>query len=166
LSVIQPGIDALAHPAREYMVDLYTRVYPKAFSETGPLHLTGYLGAFLGFDDRELDATSYCPVGYACPLASAGANAPSVICACPLVASSSGSAIACPCPPGPTPQVTHDHVSGVEPGVEFGVRALPTGYLVVELGTWARMITFRDPTGRFEEGQIDPRLTLSVGIHW
>lgn len=158
-----PGNDVLAHPAREYMVDLYVRVYPEAFSARGTgLHVNGYLGAFLGLDDRERDQTYTCAAGYACPLGGAGT---AVICACPLVAGSGG-AIACPCPQPPPPQSTQDRVFGVEPGVELGVRASPTEYLMLELGAWARLITFPDPTGRFEEGQIDPRLTVSVGVRW
>jgi hypothetical protein len=157
------GSGALPNPAREYMVDLYTRVYPKAFSVSSGLHLSGYLGAFLGFDERERDESSPCPEGFACPLGS-GSNA---ICACPLIPATGSGAIACSCPPTPPAgTASEDRAYGIEPGVEFGVRAMPTEYLVLEVGTWARMITFPDPTGRFQEGQLDPRLTLSIGVCW
>jgi len=156
--LVQPASGDAVHPVREYMADLYVRVYPKAFSGAAGLRVSGYLGAFLGFDERERDQVYTCGVGYACPLAGGSA-----ICACPLVETPG---TACPCPPTPAPQVTSDRAFGVEPGVELGIRAMPTDYLMLELGTWARLITFPDPTGRFEEGQIDPRLTVSVGVRW
>jgi hypothetical protein len=157
--------DEIPHPDREYMVDLYARVYPKAFAVNSGFHLSGYLGAFLGLDERERDESSSCPTGYACPLAGSSSTA---ICACPLIPASGSAAIPCSCSPLPTPapSVTEVRAYGVEPGVEFGVRAVPTQYLVFEIGTWARVITFPDPTGRFQEGQLDPRLMLSLGVCW
>jgi len=56
--------------------------------------------------------------------------------------------------------------AGVEPGAEMGLRITPHGNFFFEIGGRARLITFEDPTGRFTKGQIDPRLTLSVGVGW
>ena len=149
------GIDAL-HPAREYMVDLYARVYPLSFASASPKHrITGFLGGFVGYHRREFDQAVYpCALG------------PGI--ACPVVAAPSGSTIPCqvPCePPVPAP-ATRTTSDGIEPGAQLGVRAMPWGDVFVEVGGWARLITFSDPTGRFEEGQVASRLALAVGVGW
>src|SRR6266699_5162992 len=57
-----PTFDAL-HPGREYMVDLYARVYPVSLSSATPQRrISGYLGGFVGFHRREFDQT----IQYAC----------------------------------------------------------------------------------------------------
>jgi hypothetical protein len=143
------------HPAREYMVDLFTRVYPISLSSATPKHrVSGYLGGFVGYHRRELDQTVYPP----CVLGAI---------ACPVVASPSGSTIPCqiPCQPLP-PRAVRTISAGLEPGAELGVRVMPLGDLFIEVGGWARLITFPDPTGRFAEGQIQSRLTLAVGLGW
>jgi hypothetical protein len=149
------GIDAL-HPAREYMVDLYARVYPVSFSSATPKHrVSGYLGGFVGYHRREFDQAVYAP----CILEGA--------IACPVVASPPGSTIPCqvPCQP-PTLQTGRTTNAGLEPGAELGVRVTLLSDLLIEVGGWARLITFPDPTGRFEEGQLQSRLTLAVGLGW
>jgi hypothetical protein len=152
------GIDAL-HPAREYMVDLYARVYPASFSSASsatPKHrVSGYLGGFVGYHRREFDQAVYSP----CILGGA--------IACPVVASPSGATIPCqvPCQPLRV-QPVRTTSAGVEPGAELGVRVLLLSDLLIEVGGWARLITFPDPTGRFEEGQVQSRLTLAVGLGW
>jgi hypothetical protein len=156
----------LAHPAREYMLYLSARVYPAAFSSSAPRHrVSGYLGAFVGLDRRELDQNyQTCQPGYACPLTGSGST-PAVICGCPVITSTSGSTT-CQCPPSPGGGANTAVSLGVEPGAEIGIRAMPLQFLVLEIGGWARLITFPDPTGRFEEGQIDSRLTFSIGVSW
>ena len=147
------GIDA-THPAREYMVDLYARVYPLSFASASPKHrITGYLGGFVGYHRREFGQTVYPP----CVLGG------QIV--CPLAASPSGSPIIC-CEPPPAPQAVRFVSSGVEPGAEFGVRVIPWGDVFLEVGGRARLITFSDPTGRFEEGQVASRLTFTVGLGW
>jgi len=144
----------LLHPAREYMVDLYARVYPLSFASASPKHrITGYLGGFVGYHRRAYDQTFYPP----CVL---GADI-----VCPVVASPSSAPIPCCAPPLP-PQTVRWINSGVEPGAEFGVRVIPWGDVFLEVGGRARLITFSDPTGRFEEGQVASRLTLAVGLGW
>ena len=150
-----PTFDAL-HPGREYMVDLYARVYPVSLSSATPKHrISGYVGGFVGFHRREFDQT----IQYACT------GVDPVI--CPLMDAPSGSPIPCqiPCQPIPT-QAVRTVSSGVEPGAELGVRVMPFGDVFVEIGGWARLITFADPTGRFEEGQVASRVTLAVGLGW
>jgi hypothetical protein len=146
------GIDA-PHPAREYMVDLYARVYPVSFSSATPKHrVSGYVGGFVGYHHREFDQAAYSCVQ---------ANA------CPLIASPPGSTIPCqvPCEP-PTLQTVRTTNAGLEPGAELGVRVMLLSDLLIEVGGWARLITFPDPTSRFEEGQVQSRLTLAVGMGW
>ena len=150
-----PTFDAL-HPGREYMVDLYARVYPVSLSSATPKRrISGYVGGFVGFHRREFDQT----IQYACT------GVDPVV--CPLMRAPSGSPITCqiPCPPIP-PQAVRTITSGVEPGAELGVRVMPFGDVFVEIGGWARLITFADPTGRFEEGQVASRVTLAVGLGW
>jgi hypothetical protein len=149
------GIDPL-HPAREYMVDLYARVYPVSFSSATPKHgVSGYLGAFVGYHRRTFDQTFYPP----CVLADGSL--------CPLAASPSGSTIPCQVPcQSFVPQTERTIRAGVEPGAELGVRVMLLRDLLIEVGGWARLITFTDPTGRFEEGQVQSRLTLAVGLGW
>jgi hypothetical protein len=75
--------------------------------------------------------------------------------------------IPCQVPCQPVPPVTVRAVSaGVEPGAELGVRMMLLRDLLIEIGGWARLITFPDPTGRFSEGQVESRLTLAVGLSW
>jgi hypothetical protein len=136
------GIDAL-HPAREYMVDLYARVYPVSFSSATPKHrLSGYLGGFVGYHRREFDQAVFSP----CLLGG--------VIVCPMVTSPSGSTIPCqvPCQPLPlqTVRTTND---GLEPGAELGVRVMLLSDLLIEVG-------------RFEEGQVQSRLTFAVGLGW
>ena len=149
------GIDAL-HPAREYMVDLYARVYLVSLSSATPKHgISGYLGGFVGYHRREFDQTVYPP----CILGDAVG--------CPVVASPAGSTIPCQVPCQPlAPQTNRTISDGVEPGAELGVRVMLLGDLLIEVGGWARLVTFPDPTGRFEEGQVQYRLTLAVGLGW
>jgi len=154
--LLAPSAAATLHPAREYMVDVSMRVYPLSLSSAKAGHrISGYVGGFLGFHRREFDQT----VQYGCV-----AGEPIV---CPLVGSSGGSAIPClvPCQPVPT-QAARTISNGFEPGAEVGVRVTPLGDLFFEVGGWARVITFSDPTGRFEDGQLDSRLTLAVGLGW
>ena len=134
-----PTFDAL-HPGREYMVDLYARVYPVSLSSATQKHrISGYVGGFVGFHRREFDET----IQYTCG---------GVV--CPLMVTPSSYAI------------VRTVASGVEPGAELGVRVMPFGDVFVEIGGWARLITFADPTGRFEEGQVASRVTLAVGLGW
>src|SRR6266571_2570486 len=150
-----PSFDAL-HPGREYMADLYARFYPVSLSPATPQRrISGYLGGFVGFHRREFDQT----IQYACT------GVDPVI--CPLMDAPSGSPIPCQitCQPIPT-QAVRTVSSGVEPGAELGVRVMPFGDVFVEIGGWARLITFADPTGRFEEGQVASRVTLAVGLGW
>src|SRR5262249_44629475 len=134
------GVDVV-HPSREYMADIYARVYPLSVASASPKHqISGYIGGFVGVHGRQNDETftdpihprplpPVCPVGGPCP----------------------------GCPPPPTSsRVTN---WGVEPGAELGLRFNPLGDVFVEVGGRARLVTFPDPTGRFEEGQIDSRLT-------
>lgn len=155
LAVPVGGINPL-HPAREYMVDLYARVYPVSFSSATPKHgVSGYLGGFVGYHRRAFDQTVYPP----CILGDA--------IACPMAASPSGSTIPCQVPCQPlVPQTVRTISAGVEPGAELGVRVMLLRDLLIEVGGWARLITFPDPTGRFEEGQVQSRLTLAVGLGW
>jgi hypothetical protein len=149
------GINPL-HPAREYMVDVYARVYPVSFSSATPKHgVSGYLGGFVGYHRRAFDQTLYPP----CILGAA--------IACPLAASPPGSTIPCQVPCQPVSlQTVRATSAGVEPGAELGVRVTLLGDLLIEVGGWARLITFPDPTGRFEEGQVQSRVTLAVGLGW
>jgi len=156
--LVAPSVSVTPHPAREYMVDLSARVYPLSLSSAQAGHrISGYLGGFLGFHRRELDETIQQP----CVL-----EGGQII--CPLAGSSGSSVIPCliPCQPPPGPQIVHAISNGFEPGAELGVRVTPLGDLFFELGGWARMITFSDPTGRFEDGQVDARLTIAVGFGW
>jgi len=141
------GVDQFGHPAREYMLDVYARVYPTSFSSANPKHrVSGYLGGFLGLHRREHDLSfSPCPP----PL---DPTYP-----CPLIESPAGWA-----------QSTGARAvrSGVEPGAEVGIRVMPLDYLFLEIGVWARLITFSDPKGRYEDGQVDSRLTFAVGVSW
>ena len=149
------GINQL-HPAREYMVDLYARVYPISFSSATPKHgVSGYLGGFIGYHRRAFDQTLYpgCVLGDAI--------------ACPMATSPSGATIPCqvPCQP-PVMQTVRAINAGVEPGAEVGIRLMLLRDLLIEVGGWARLITFPDPTGRFVEGQVQSRLTFAVGLGW
>jgi len=142
-----PGISEV-HPAREYMIDLYVRAYPLSFASAAPKHpISGYIGGFVGIHDRENDQ-SYTYAIYPCPLATV----------CPV----GGPCPGCP----PTPASSRVVNWGVEPGAELGIRLMPLNDVFIEVGGRARLITFPDPTGRFEEGQIDSRLTISVGVGW
>ena len=114
------------------------------------------MGGFVGWHRREFDQTIQQP----CVLGT------QIV--CPLAGSSGGSVIPCllPCQPPPAPQTIRTISNGFEPGAELGVRVTPLGDLFFELGGWARVITFSDPTGRFEDGQVDSRLTVTVGFAW
>lgn len=150
------GSIAAPHPGREYMVDLHARIYPVSFSSATPKHgVSVYLGGLLGYHRREFDQTIY-------PVCIEGGTIP-----CPLVASPSGGTIPCqvPCQPLPS-QAVRTINQGVEPGAELGIRLMLLRDLLIEVGGWARLITFPDPTGRFEEGQVESRLTVAVGLSW
>jgi len=156
--LVAPSVSVTPHPAREYMVDLSARAYPLSLSSAQAGHrISGYVGGFLGFHRRELDETFQQP----CVL-----EGGQII--CPLAGSSGSSVIPCliPCQPPPGPQIVRAISNGFEPGAELGVRVTPLGDLFFELGGWARVITFSDPTGRFEDGQVDARLTIAVGFGW
>jgi hypothetical protein len=143
-----PGIDQL-HPSREYMIDLYARAYPLSFASAAPKHpISGYVGGFIGVHRRENQQSVIYGL-YPCPLD---------VQVCPANG---------PCQPTcPPPVVSKMGQWGVEPGAEIGFRFNPLNDVFVEVGGRARLITFPDPTGRFEEGQIDSRLTIAVGVGW
>ena len=152
--LVAPSVGDALHPAREYMVDVSMRVYPLSFSSAGPRrHVSGYVGGFVGFHRRELDET-FRP---GCVL-----EGGQLI--CPLAGSSGSSVIPCliPC----QSQVVRTISNGFEPGAEVAVQVTPLRDLFFEIGGWARVITFSDPTGRFEDGQLDSRLTFAVGLGW
>ena len=140
------------HPGREYMVDLHARVYPVSFSSATPRHgVSVYLGGLVGYHRREFDQTLY----------------PCFASPCPLAGPSSGVIIPCQVPCQPVaPEAVRTVSAGVEPGAELGVRMMLLRDLLIEIGGWARLITFPDPTGRFVEGQVESRLTLAVGLSW
>ena len=153
LAVPVGGVDPV-HPAREYMVDLYARIYPVGFSAARPQRgVSGYLGGFVGYHRRVFDQTYYPP----CVLGDA----------IPCLTPASDAAVPCLdiCPQG-QPQTVRTVRGGVEPGTELGVRLMLLDDLLIEVGGWARLVTFADPTGRFEEGQVQSRLTLTVGLGW
>src|SRR5439155_23648141 len=56
--LVAPSVSVTPHPAREYMVDLSARAYPRSLSSAQPGHrISRYVGGFLGFPRRALGET-------------------------------------------------------------------------------------------------------------
>ncbi len=138
-------------PYRAWSVDLSARWYPAALSLGGRRQAVAvYLGEFVGYHRRQYDG----PVYYgSCP-----------VCASPQPADT----LTNPPPPGsPLPYggLTRT-ITGLEPGLEAGLRVLPARHVVIDVGGRFRLATLEDPMQRLRPGDMDSRLVVAVGVGW
>ena len=56
--------------------------------------------------------------------------------------------------------------SGFEPGGEAGIRFSAAHGLLLDVGVRARLVTFPDPIGNYQKGDVDPKLSVSFGFRW
>ena len=59
-----------------------------------------------------------------------------------------------------------DRALGVDPIAEAGIRFQPAGAFLLDVGLRARMVSGRDPTNRYDAGDIVPRVVLGLGYGW
>jgi hypothetical protein len=56
--------------------------------------------------------------------------------------------------------------SGIEPGMELGIRLMPTRHFVADIGGRFRLATFGDAFTRQEPGDVDARFVVGLGLRW
>jgi len=149
---------------RAWGLNLAARYYPAFFSfRNGPTRMMVYAGGFLGFHWRVSEEAQ--PYYYYNPLVDTDPR--------PLVPQDSVVVL----PPDTMPNVNRypmppwtsqlrRTISGLQPGLEIGVRLLPVGGLFVEFGGRFSLIMIDDPRQRTRLGDVESRLVIAGGIAW
>ena len=148
---------------RAWSFNLAARYYPPFFSfRNGPSRMMVYAGGFVGFHWRTSQEVQ--PIYYANPLAD---NSP-----VPLAPRDSvilppdSTRIPLYYPDSPSPNLLRRTISGLQPGLEIGVRLLPVGGFFIEAGGRFSLVTIDDPLQRSRLGDVESRLVLGAGIAW
>jgi hypothetical protein len=156
------GVDSPRY--RAWSVNLAARYYPAAFSfRNGPSRMMVYAGGFVGFHWRVSQENRF--YNYYNPLVDTF----------PILLASQDSIIL---PPDTAPtrnlyptmppwtNVVRRTISGLQPGLEIGVRLLPVGGLFIEVGGRFNLVTLDDPQRRARLGDVESRLVIAGGIAW
>ncbi len=150
---------------RAWSFDLALRYYPAILSLAGPRQNLGvYLGEFIGFHRRRLTyEVVYAPPCYDCvrPLA----DSTGIISRLDTIIPPPDS-LPYPYPQPSYVQRVRDMLEGFEPGVEVGVRLMPSRHVVMDVGGRWVLVRVDDPTRRRRPGDVDPALVVSIGISW
>lgn len=149
---------------RAWGLNLAARYYPAAFSfRNGPSRMMVYAGGFVGAHWRVSQEVqlSY----YTDPLANT----------VPVPLSPRDSVVVLPpdtmrnvdlYPLPPWMSQLRRTISGLQPGLEIGVRLMPVGGLFVEVGGRFSLITIDDPMRRARLGDVESRLVIAAGFAW
>lgn len=150
---------------RAWGFNLAARYYPPVFSfRNGPSRMMVYAGGFVGFHWRVSQESPYIYNYYAYPaVGTPGPLAPrdSVI-VIPPDSVPNGILYPTPCCLSPVRRT----ISGLQPGLEVGMRLVPVGGLFIEAGGRFSLVTIDDPRQRTRLGDIESRLVLAAGIAW
>jgi hypothetical protein len=148
---------------RAWSVNLAARYYPEFFSfRNGASRMMVYAGGFVGFHWRVSQQLQsyyyYNPLVDTAPLPLAPQD--SVV----LPPDTVPGGVYSPLPPW-TNQLRRT-ISGIQPGLEIGVRLVPLGGLFIEAGGRFSLITIDDPNQRARLGDVQTRLVLAAGFAW
>jgi hypothetical protein len=149
---------------RAWSFNVAARFYPRFLSfRNGPRQMMVYAGGFLGFHWRVADEVQ--PIYYNNPLVDTVprplAPRDSVVVIRPDSASI--------WPPYPIPCCSNPvrrTISGLQPGIEIGVRLMPLRRVFVEAGGRFSLVTIDDPWRRARLGDVESRLVIAGGIVW
>ena len=137
---------------REWSFGAHGRWSPAALARANARQsIAFYMGEFVGYRERRTSQTyvnpcPYCaqPAGPALPDTTGGSYYPY---------------------PGGTTTNTYTF-SAWEPGAEFGVRIGAARHLVIDVGSSFRLVRLDDYLSSQRRGDVDSRLTLSIGFGW
>ena len=148
---------------RAWSVNLAARYYPAFFSfRNGPRQMMVYAGGFVGFHWRvtqEPQPFYYNPLVDTFPVPLAPRDSVVV-----LPPDTLPGGIIAPLPPWASS--VRRVISGLEPGLEIGVRLLPFRRLFIEAGGRFTLVTLDDPRQRAQLGDVESRLVVAAGIAW
>jgi hypothetical protein len=146
--------DGQASRYRAWVFDLAARYYPAELSfRNGGARMTVYAGAYVGYHWRTWDEQ---PLYYQCG-----------VYPCPMEPGTADSVIGLPLYPSlPYVSPLRHILKGVQPGLEAGVRLLPSGPFFLELGGRFTLVVVDDPMQRPAPGDVDARLVLTGGVAW
>jgi hypothetical protein len=147
---------------RAWSFNVAGRYYPPFFSfRNGPSRMMVYAGGFLGFHWRVSQETQtyyYNPLVDTVPIPLALQDSVVV----PPDTTTPGILY----PPPPWTSEIRRTISGLQPGVEIGVRLLPVGGFFVEVGGRFNLVTIDDPMRRSRLGDVESRLVIAGGFAW
>ena len=132
---------------REWGFAAHGRWYPQALARANSRQsVSAYVGEFLGYRERRSSEIIYYPCALClAPQPDTGSYYP---------------------PPGGGSTTDTRKVSAWEPGVEAGVRVVAARHLVIDVGGSFRLVRLDDYQSPVRRGDVDSRLSVSVGIGW
>jgi len=149
---------------RAWGVNLAARYYPTFFAfRNGPSRMMVYAGGFVGYHWRTSQETQiyYYPSPLVDTFPRPLAPQDSVVILRPDSVPNSY-----PYPMPPWTSEIRRTISGLQPGLEIGVRLMPVGGLFLEVGGRFNLITIDDPQQRARLGDVESRLVIAAGFAW